>query len=218
MTRKRATRTIGIAAAVAATALALLAAGAPVASAEPAATQTATDSCWLQVVNDWLHNGQVTGLYAIPCYTQAIQHLSAYPDISQYSSAIEDIHRALLAAVHEDRGNGPGGSLGGGGLGPGSGGLIGGGGGGGGGGGSGGTGSSGGAGSALHKGLFARVAQDIGPGNAESIPLPLLVLGGLALLLLLTAAATWLARRMQARRLTAQPAPAHARSSVRPKT
>src|SRR5205085_1497964 len=47
--------------------------------------------------------------------------------------------------------------------------------------------------------------------------LPLLVLGGLALLLFLTAAATWLTRRLQARRVTPAPAPARAASSVRPK-
>ena len=207
MSTRRATRTIGLAAVVAASAFML---GAPAASASPAATQTATDTCWLQVVNDWLQHGQVTGLYAIPCYTQAIQHLSAYPDISQYSSAIEDIHRALLAAIHEDRGNGPGGSLGGGGgasFGGGGGGASGGGGGG----------SSGGGGGTGGSGLFRQLAQKLGPGNAQSIPLPLLVLGGLALLLLLTAAATWFARRVQARRVTPAPATVPADSTVRRK-
>ncbi len=112
MLTRRSIRKTGLAAAVVVSALALVAAGAPAASAAPAATATATNNCWLQVVNDWLAHGQVTGLYPIPCYTQAIQHLSAYPDIKQYSSAIDDIHRALLAAIHEERGNGPGGSLG----------------------------------------------------------------------------------------------------------
>lgn len=206
MQTTRSIRKTGLAAAVVVSVLALVAAGAPAASAAPAATQTATSNCWLQVVNDWLAHGQVTGLYPIPCYTQAIQHLSAYPDIKQYSSAIDDIHRALLAAIHEERGNGPGGSLG---LGGGGGGAIGGGGGGGGGSG-GGTGGQG-------KSLFSRLAADIGPGNAQSIPLPLLVLGGLALLLFLTAAATWFARRLQGRRITPAPAHAPAASSVRPK-
>ena len=192
MLTRRSIRKTGLAAAaVVVSALALVAAGAPAASAAPAATATATNNCWLQVVNDWLAHGQVTGLYPIPCYTQAIQHLSAYPDIKQYSSAIDDIHRALLAAIHEERGNGPGGSLG---LG----------------GGGGGTGATG-------KSLFSRLAADIGPGNAQSIPLPLLVLGGLALLLFLTAAATWFARRLQGRRITPAPAHAPASSSVRPK-
>jgi hypothetical protein len=209
-TAKLRTRLIGGLVVVAA--LAALA-GTPSASAAPAATSKATSKCWLQVVNDWLAHGSVTNYYAIPCYTQAIQHLSAYPDIKQYSSAIDDIHRALLAAIHEERGGG----------GPNSGGTsndLGSGGGGGGvvGGGGGGNSSTGGGGAVAHKGVLSRLAADIGPGNAQSIPLPLLVLGGLALLLLLTAAATWFARRLQARRVT--PAPAHARagSSVRPKT
>ena len=180
----------------------------PAASAAPAASQKTTSKCWLQVVNDWLAHGAVTNYYAIPCYTQAIQNLSAYPDIKQYSSAIDDIHRALLAAIHEEHG-GPGGGLGGPGAnggGGGGGGALGGGGGGGGGGS---TGSGG------NGGLIRRIAHDIGPGNAQSIPLPLLVLGGLAALLLLTAAVTWILRRIAARRVAPAPAHAHASSSVR---
>lgn len=204
VTRKA--RLLGALAAVAA--LAVLA-GAPSASAAPAATAKATSKCWLQVVNDWLAHGSVTHYYAIPCYTQAIQNLSAYPDIKQYSSAIDDIKRALLAAIHEERGNGPGGSLG---PGGGSGSLGGGGGGGslgGGGGGNNPTGSGGTDGN--HKSIISRLAADVGPGNAQSIPLPLLVLGGLAVLLLLTAAATWFARRLQARRIAPAPAVAKRR-------
>ena len=184
---------------VAVAALAAIA-GAPAASASPSAILKPTNKCWLQVVNDWLAHGTVKNLYAIPCYTQAVQHLSAYPDIKQYSSAIDDIHRALLAAIHEERGGG--GPSGGGGLsdsgGPGI---------GGGGGGNGPTSGTSGA----HKGILQRLAADIGPGNAQSIPLPLLVLGGLALLLLLTAAVTWFARRMQSRRVTPAPAVAKRR-------
>jgi hypothetical protein len=206
MLRTRSIRKTGLAAAVVVSALALVAVGAPAASAAPAATQQATNTCWKTVVNDWLNNQpNLKGSYPIPCYTQAIQHLSDYPDIKQYSSAIDDIHRALLGAIHDQRGGGgPNDS----GTNPPTA--------GGGGGGGGGT-SSGGGTASVHKGIIHRVAADIGPSNAQSIPLPLLVLGGLALLLLLTAAATWFARRLQARRVT--PAPAHARaaSSVRPK-
>jgi hypothetical protein len=179
----------------------------PAASASPAATLKATNKCWLQVVNDWLKNGQVDGTYALPCYTQAIQHLQAYPDITQYSSAIDDIHRALLAAESHHNGSGPPSS--GSGSGPSAGG---GGGGGNGGGGNGTTGSS-----TPNKSVFHDLAKTLGPGNAQSIPLPLLVLAGLALLLLLTAGATWLTRRYQARRVTPTPAPVPASGSVRPK-
>ncbi|MBV8480527.1 MAG: hypothetical protein JOY72_09510 [Actinobacteria bacterium] len=179
---------------------ALVAAGAS--AARPAATRQATPKCWLQVVNDWLAHGQVQGVYAVPCYTQAIQHLDAYPDIKQYSSAIDDIHRALLYAIQHPGSSGPSSGPGGG-----SGNTS--------GGGAGGGSSGGGGGSSSGKSFISRVAGDIGPGNAQSIPLPLLVLGGLAVLLLLSAAGTWLARRLQARRITPTPAPARAGSTVR---
>jgi hypothetical protein len=185
--------------------VALVATGAPAASAAPAATQQATTSCWKAVVNDWLQNGTVKGTYPIPCYTQAQQRLSQYPDIKQYSSAIDDIKRAQQEAIYKQSHGGDttttGGSSGGSG-GP-----------------SGGSHNDGGGstpGGNSGGGLFHRIAKDIGPSNAQSIPLPLLVLGGLGVLLLLTAAATWLTRRFQARRITPAPAYERAGSSVRP--
>jgi hypothetical protein len=171
--------------------LALLAAGVRQASASPAAIETATNTCWKDVVNDWLdHNGQILGTYAIPCYTQAIQHLSAYPDIQQYSSAIEDIHRALLAAIHQDHGNGPGNG------GPGNNNSS-----------SGGPSGPSGNGPSNPQGS-GPIQSVIHPSNAFSVPLPLIVLGALAGLLLLSAAATWFVRRVQTRRMTPAPAPA----------
>jgi hypothetical protein len=171
--------------------LALLAAAAPTATAAPAATAAPTSKCWLDVVNDWLDNGRVDRTYAIPCYTQAIQHLNLYPDVRQYSNATDDIQRALLAAIRQDRGSGPG-------AGPGP---------------TDTTGSSAGTGtkppngpSSGHDGGFL---GGIGPSDAQSIPLPLLVLGILALLLLAAAGATWVTRRLQGRRV-APPTPAHA--------
>jgi hypothetical protein len=172
---------------------AALLAGAGVASAAPAASFQATSTCWQQVINDWLDNNQVDRVYAIPCYTQAIQHLSQYPDVAGYSSAEDDIRRAELAAIRLDRGNGGPPSLGGGGPG---------------GGGPGGDGSTGpGKGGG---GFFNAIGDRLGPGNAQSIPLPLIVLAGLALLLLLAAGATWLARRIQSRRVSPAPAAAPA--------
>jgi hypothetical protein len=170
--------------------VAVFAAGVSSAAAAPAATARATSECWRNVVNDWLsHRGRVTGTYAIPCYTQAIQHLNAYPDVRSYSSATDDIQRALLAAIRQDRGNGPGA-----GPGPGT--------------GPGGSPSSSGPdggnpSSSPHNGFLGGFS----PSNATAIPLPLLVLGGLALLLLAAAGATLVARRVQARR--GRPAPPH---------
>jgi hypothetical protein len=172
-------------------ALALLAVGVSGASAAPAATSSATADCWRAVVNDWLGNGRVDGVYAIPCYTQAIQHLNAYTDVRSYSSAADDIQRALLAAIRQDRGNGPGagpptdsnGNPTGGG--PTSGGPT--------------------LGGPSSPSGHSSFLGSWGPSDATSIPLPLLVLAALALLLLAAAAATWFARRVQARRATPGP-------------
>jgi len=186
-------------------ALALVGAG--TAAAAPAASQTATNKCWLAVINDWLDNNQIDHVYAIPCYTQAIQHLSAYPDVAGYSSAADDIKRAELDAIHQDRQVGAStggsdsndnGSQSGGGAVPPSGG-----------------GSDGGGGGPTASSSSSPIDK-LGPDNAQSVPLPLLVLGGLALLLLVAAAGTWIARRMQSRRdgsrpVAPAPAPVHRR-------
>lgn len=174
--------------------LAFLVAGVGGAAAAPAASQQATNKCWLDVINDWADNNQVDKIYAIPCYTQAIQHLSAYPDIAGYSSAADDIHRAMLAVIHEEGRGGPPSIGGGGGPSP--------------------T-SIGGSGpnppSSGHSSFFSGLTDRLSPGNAQSIPLPLIVLAGLALLLLLAAGATWFARRLQTRRVAPATAPAQRR-------
>jgi hypothetical protein len=185
-------------------AFAILAFGAAGASAAPSVSLEATSGCYLQVINDWLDNNKVDRVYAIPCYTQAIQHLSGYADVKGYSSAEDDIRAAQRAAAR-DRSNGVGptstNSSGGGGP-------------------SGGTNPKGpkgpatspSAGPSSKPSFFDNLGHKLGPGNAQSIPLPLLVLGGLAILLLLAAAGTWIARRMQTRRVTPAPAPTPRRS------
>ena len=49
--------------------------------------------------------------------------------------------------------------------------------------------------------LFEKAANKLGPGTADSVPLPLILLASLALILLATAAASLVARRVQARRV-----------------
>jgi hypothetical protein len=182
-------------------ALAILAvaAGALAAGAAPAAAAT---PCWKQVLNDWFPDGRIDRTYPVSCYTEANRHIGE--DARQYSTAPDDIRRALLAAIRQDRPGGPGGGSGSDSLG---------------GGGGGGSGSFGGGGTNAapgapaasadrneRKGPVSRAFDWLAPANAESVPLPLLVLAGIALLLLATAAGSWLARRLQARRL--RPAPA----------
>jgi hypothetical protein len=173
---------------------ALLALGAQAATAAPAATQRATSKCWLAVINDWLDNNRVDHTYPIACYTQAIQHLNAYPDVQQYSSAADDIHRALLALLHG--GGGRNGGISGGGTS---------------GGGTSGGGTNGGGTSALGSGgsQSTPIKTVLGhASDAQSVPLPLIVLAALAMLLLLAGGGTWVLRRFQMRRMTPATEPA----------
>jgi hypothetical protein len=185
-------RHLTIAVAAVAAALAVV----PAASSAPDVLRTPTDNCWRDVINDWVDNNRIDKVYALPCYAQAVQRLNEYPDVAGYSSAIDDIRSAQRAAIHSERGDGFGGGTG-------FGGPTGGGSSGGSSGGSGGGnptgGATGGGGGDGFLGVF-------GASDAQSVPLPLLVLGGLAILLALAALAAWLARRYQGRR----PAPAPA--------
>ena len=54
-------------------------------------------------------------------------------------------------------------------------------------------------------GFFHWLAGKLGPSTADTIPIPLLVLGGLALMLMLAAAVSFFARRVQARRAATDP-------------
>jgi len=166
--------------------LVMLAAGVGSAAAAHESAQQPTQTCWKQVINDWENNGQIDNIYAPPCYTQAIQHLNQYPDIKGYSNVIQDIQAALYAVLHEEgRGGGDGTS------GPGSSAV-------------GPLGNTKTPGSG-DGGPINWLSNHLAPGNAQSVPLPLLVLGGLALLLLLAAGGTWLARRIQENRMKPRP-------------
>jgi hypothetical protein len=53
----------------------------------------AAKSCGRAVIDDWYDDGRVDGTYAIHCYSDAIDILPR--DVRDYSSAKEDIQRAL---------------------------------------------------------------------------------------------------------------------------
>ena len=61
-----------------------------------AAPAGAAPSCGRAVIDDWYDNGRVDGTYALNCYDEAIEILPR--DVRDYSSAKEDIQRALQAA------------------------------------------------------------------------------------------------------------------------
>ena len=140
----------------------------------------ATTPCWKQVINDW-YDGRIDNVYPPHCYSEAIAHLPE--DVETYSSARDEINRALYASLRHDRdGFGGGGGLAGSGIGATA------------------SGPEGPGGGDAPGGVLSTLLETLGPANAESVPLPLLVLAAIALLLLAAAAASFVAKRVQARR------------------
>ena len=142
--------------------------------------------CWKTLLNDW-YDGRIDKTYDAQCYRDAIKHLP--PDVEVYSNAKDDLKRALQNVI---AGKPPNKGLGGGGTSTG-----------------GGTGTGAGKGNGADTTTIGRdtndsgpvpnAIKDIGPKNADSVPIPLLVLGGLALLLIAAGAAGVVAKRLQGR-------------------
>jgi hypothetical protein len=80
--------------------IAALSFAAAVARPLPAAAAT---PCWKALLNDW-YDGRIDNTYALHCYEDALTHLPA--DVQTYSSAHDDILRALQNAKAELRRNG----------------------------------------------------------------------------------------------------------------
>lgn len=159
----------------------------------------AAASCGKKVIDDWYDNGRVDGTYDLHCYDDAIDALPR--DVRDYSSAKEDIERALQNRMQgrpappsrndpspgttgsDEPGDGgsddePSGSDE-----PDD--------------GSGGTGASG---PGDEGGVPEAGAGAVDTAASDSVPIPLLVLAGLALLLIAAGSVGYLTRRLQARR------------------
>jgi hypothetical protein len=152
--------------------------------AQPArAASAGTTPCWKVLLNDW-YDGRIDGSYQRHCYNDALKHLPA--DVSTYSSAHDDIQRALQAAIAKQRAAGHA-------IGPktvikppsrGKKGL---------------------GGSKTDTTQTGRkpgtgIADKLNPGGPSSLPVPLLILGGLALALVAAGGAGLVVKRIQARR------------------
>jgi hypothetical protein len=160
-------------------ALVAVAAFAVVALVTSAPAMAKTKTCADRVVDDWYDNQRVDKIYPLHCYREAIANLPL--DITDYSDAKEAILRALAYAEAGLPDPGPGAST------P----------------------------SSLVKPIAYRHTADvvipIPPGTdvsgrtantagPSSVPIPLIVLAGLAGLLLLAGGAGYVARRVQSRR------------------
>jgi hypothetical protein len=173
---------------IAACAVLALGAGRAPAAADP--------TCWQRVLHDWFVDGRIDGTYPPKCLNQAMGHLG--PDAQQYSSFQDEARRALAADRRWQRDHpkrrahynlGAAGGKNGGGFGPPT--LH----------------PNGGGGHPGAVGPVQNLFTKTQPSDPTSVPVPLLVLGGVAAVLLLAAAASFAARRIQARRLQAAPAP-----------
>jgi hypothetical protein len=140
--------------------------------------------CWKVLINDW-YDGRIDGIYAIHCYREALDHLPA--DVDTYSSARDDIKQALQKRITQNHNGQTTTTTGGGSAG------------GGGGGSTGGGGGSGG-GNDASGGPIPSAIDNLGPKKADSLPVPLIVLGGVALVLMAAGAAGFLTRRNRLRR------------------
>jgi hypothetical protein len=190
-------------------ALGLLFVAGPAAAAKP---------CWKRLIDDW-YDGRIDKVYPATCYRDAIKN--AGEDVQTYSTLPEDLTRALQSAIRTKSGSRvvPGGQRGrritrnpsattqkphktpaaktpqeGGSPPP--------------------TPPTATPTQALPlpgrqkpKGFFPRLLDAVGPNNADSIPLPLIFLAGLALVLTAAGAAGMVTRRVQARRAEGPPPP-----------
>jgi hypothetical protein len=174
--------------------VALVVALGAVAALSSAGTATAATKCGLAVLDDWYDNGRIDKIYPLNCYEEA---RDAIPNsIGPYVNAEDVITRALQSAL---RGKlDPGGcdptadgsandcarQPGGGSTGDGSGGTA-------------GSGDSNG-GADPGSDDPGQVAPDVDTSSMSSVPIPLLVLGGMSMLLLAAGGLGYLSRRRQA--------------------
>jgi hypothetical protein len=165
-------------------------------SAATAAPASAGTPCWKTLINDWF-DGKIDNTYPRHCYTQAIDHLPR--DVHTYSNAADEIRAAMLAMLqHKGNGTPPSGPK---------------------------SPSSGSTGETTQtssdpsatptapkaeepkRGLILKAIEWLGPSDASAVPIPLLILAGVAFLLLAAAGGSLVNRRLQERRLPPPPQP-----------
>jgi hypothetical protein len=135
------------------------------------APAAAKTPCWKKVVQDWYADGRIDGAYSASCLSEARKRIPE--DLKVYSSFDEQARQARQQSGRRL--------------------------------------AAAGSGSAERpkgpqvaeepsRGLFKVALDKTSPRNADSVPLPLLILAGLALLLIAAGAAGLVARRLRARR------------------
>ena len=161
-------------------------------------TAVAAKPCWKQIIDDWYKNERIDGSYPQKCYDDAEKNLPQ--DLRDYSDLPAEIARARQrdlrgqpadpgkatrvvqsvgpTATSDDDNDGNTGS---------------------------GKTADDGGGKSANGGPIDDLLEAAGPSSADSPPIPLLVLAGLALLLVAAGGAGLLSRRLQARRARTGP-------------
>jgi len=152
------------------------------------ATSAAGTPCGEKVLADWFDNGRIDRIYPLPCYEEAIDAIPK--DLRDYADAEDVIARALQAALDGDLAPG--------GIDPTPGEEPPDGGGGGGGGSGGGGGVPGDPTDETPRGNPPEAAPEVDTSGLSSLPIPLLVLGGMSLALLAAGGLGYLSRRRAA--------------------
>lgn len=143
-------------------------------------TASAAKPCWRTVITDW-YDGHIDGTYSVSCYRETLSKAPA--DLKMYSDLPEDVNRALQSALRTEASRHA---------------------------------TTAGVKHARHvsisplpgrttSGPIGRVLSELGPNRADSLPVPLLILAGLALLLIAAGAVGMATRKLHARRVRPGP-------------
>ena len=139
-----------------------------------AQSASAKTTCWKQIQDDWVNDGTIQGVYPLHCYGKAIKHVPN--DLQQYTGIIDDITAARQRASRLR--------------------FL--------------TGSN----STQPRpteaspndpggGVYNSAIDRLGPTNSDSLPLPLLILAGLALIMVAAGAVGLASRHLKARKSAA---------------
>jgi hypothetical protein len=134
---------------------------------------SAQTPCWKQIQDDWVDNGVINNVYPLHCYGEAIKHVPN--DLQQYTGIVDDITAARQRGARTLSGhnNPPPPS------------------------------SATGNPNDPDQSVYNSAIDKLGPTNSDSIPLPLLILAGLALVMVAAGAAGLATRHLRARKTPA---------------
>lgn len=135
---------------------------------------SAATPCWRQIINEWVAKDHVSSTYPLHCYGDALRHVPN--DLAQYSSISDDIIAARQLASRQNFRRTAGHNP---------------------------TTTDTNTQDQPSKGVYKAALNKLGPTNADSFPLPLLILGGLSLLMVTAGGAGLLSRRLRSRKTPA---------------